>query len=232
MSLRCLIVEDESMTRKVLEKLCEKAPDIELVASCENGMEALELLQNEDVDVILLDIHMPELSGIDLLESLENPPQVIFITSDEQFALKAFEYSATDYLVKPVTYPRLQKAFNKARKLTETNQSSQGALNDENLFIKVDNRLVNIAIKDILWVEALGDYIQFNTAEKRYTLHMTMKKVLDRLPNDLFIRVHRSFIVNISKIVDIEDNTIVIGKKVIPVSKGNRENLMNRLNFL
>ncbi|MEZ4688126.1 MAG: response regulator [Bacteroidia bacterium] len=141
MSLRCLIVEDETMTRKVLEKLCEKAPDVELVASCENGLDALSLLQQKEVDLLLLDIHMPELSGIDLLESLENPPQVIFITSDEQFALKAFEYSATDYLVKPITYPRLQKAFNKARKLIGSGKTDHGALNDESLFIKVDNRL-------------------------------------------------------------------------------------------
>ncbi|MFK7972320.1 MAG: LytR/AlgR family response regulator transcription factor [Bacteroidia bacterium] len=232
MPLRCLIVEDESMSRIVLEKLCAKVPDLELVASCEGGLEALDILQKEEVDVILLDIHMPDLSGIDLLESLEKPPLVIFTTADDQYALKAFEFSATDYLVKPVTYPRLIKALNKARKQLDQGSEPQGALGEESLFIRVDNRLVNLAINDIQWVEALGDYIRFNTADKRYTLHMTMKKAEERLPAEKFQRVHRGFIVNLTKIVDIEDNSIVIDKKVIPISKGNREALMKRLNFL
>lgn len=232
MPLRCLIVEDESMSRMVLEKLCAKVPDLTLVASCEGGLDALSVLQTEEVDVILLDIHMPDLSGIDLLESLEQPPLVIFITADEQYALKAFEFSATDYLVKPVTYPRLIKAINKARKQHNQGVEPQGALGEESLFIRVDNRLVNLAINDILWVEALGDYVKFHTVDKRYTLHMTMKKVEERLPVEKFQRVHRGFIVNMTKIVDIEDNSIVIDKKVIPISKGNREALMKRLNFL
>ena len=233
MSLRCMIVEDETMSRKVLERLCEKVSDLTLVASCEGGLEALEILQKEPVDLLLLDIHMPDLTGIDLLESLDKPPLVIFTTSDEQYALKAFEFSAVDYLIKPVSYPKLLKAINKARTLLDkSGEQQQGALDQDNLFIKVDNRLVNLAVDDIQWIEALGDYIRFHTETNRYTLHMTMKKVEERLPASKFQRVHRGFIVNLTKIVDIEDNTIVIGKKVIPVSKGNREALMNRLNFL
>lgn len=233
MKLNCLIVDDETMARKSLLKLCEKLEKIEVKGVCQNGTEAIQIMENEQIDLIFLDIHMPDLSGIDIVKNIRNLPQIIFTTTDKAYALEAFSYNVTDYLIKPITLPRLLQAVNKATQLA--NQPQEASLtekNNQHFFIKVDNRFVKLLFDEVMWVESLGDYIQFFTTEKRYTVHMTLKKVEDRLPSDRFLRVHRQYIVNIEQIVDIQDNSILIKDKVIPISRSHKEGLMQKLNLL
>ncbi|MEL6675919.1 MAG: LytTR family DNA-binding domain-containing protein [Bacteroidota bacterium] len=237
MSLSCLIVDDESMSRLSLKKLCEKVPNMEVKAICQNGTEALSILQEEEVDLVFLDIHMPDLTGIDLVKSLDTLPQIVFTTTDREFALEAYSYNVTDYLIKPIRFPRLLKAVEKARKMASLQKSeeeqSPSSQEADSIFIKaVDNRLVKLNLNDIQFAEAMGDYALLYTEAKRHTVHTTMKKLEAKLPSDRFLKVHRKYIVNLDQIIDLQDNSLLIGKKVIPVSRANRESLMSRLNLL
>lgn len=238
MEIKCLIVDDDLMSRKALEKLCEKIEGLKVMALCADGSEALNWLQQHTVDLMFLDIHMPELSGMDLVRNIRPLPQIIFTTSDTDHALEAFELSATDYLIKPINLARLLKAVQKVRQLMP--KATTPTLTPpppetgtaKHFFAKVDSRLVKVFYDEIRWVESYGDYIQLHTESKRHIIHMTLKKVAERLPEEKFLRVHRQYIVNLDKVVDIQDNSILIGDKVIPISRSHKEGLMERLNLL
>ena len=186
---------------------------------------------------------MPDFTGFDFIDTLKNPPKIILTTSDPQFAIQAFEYECiVDYLVKPIELARFEKAIQKAEsvatkpvKNVETVNASAGSVetsSGNDLYVNIDRRLIKIDIPSIYLVEAKGDYINVKTEEKNYTVHSTLKKIEDKLPSDLFLKVHRSFIINTKKIIDIEDNSVLIKKDVIPVSRANRPELMKRLNLL
>ena len=230
--MKCLIADDDKMCRLSLERLCKQVEDLEIVAICENGLEALNVLQKEEIDVIFLDIEMPNLTGMDMVRNLTELPQVIFTTGAPEYALEAFEYNVTDYLVKPIEQGRFLKAVQKARVNMESSKDEIHTDEVNELFLRVDGKLVNVQMDEILWIEALGDYAMFYTKGKRYTVHTTMKNLESRLPKSRFQKVHRSFIIQISKIKDIQDNTILIEDKVIPISRGNRDALMGKLNML
>ncbi|RMG54631.1 MAG: DNA-binding response regulator [Bacteroidetes bacterium] len=232
--MTCFIIDDEQMSRLALERLCLKVKDLEVLAVCDSAEAALEHLQSESVDLLFLDIHLPGLSGMDLVRSFDPLPQVIFTTSDKEFALEAYDHDVTDYLVKPVTLPRLLKAVQRARQrlVAAHPNPAAPAAGEDDVFIKVDNRIVRLPLAEILWIEALGDYMRFHTADKRYTVHMTLKRLEEQLPPSQFLKVHRKYIVNISHIIDIQDNSILIRDELIPISRRNRETLMNRLNLL
>jgi DNA-binding LytR/AlgR family response regulator len=233
MKLSCIIVDDESMARKSLEKLCRKLDLLDVKGVLSSGTDALEILDSEEIDLIFLDIHMPDLNGIDIVKNIKNLPQIIFITSDKGYALEAFEYNVTDYLIKPFTLPRLLQAVKKASQLKQKEEKEEKSdSSSSHFFIKVDGRYVKLFFEEVLWVESFGDYIQFFTQEKRYTVHMTLKKVEERLPSEKFLRVHRQYIVNLDKIVDIQDNSILIKDKVIPISRSHKDSLMQKLNLL
>ena len=205
-------------------------------------MQAIKYLNQNEVDLIFLDIHMPDFTGFDFIETLKNPPKIVLTTSDPKFAIQAFEYDCiVDYLVKPITQERFQKGIDKAKAMhdapadlaepiskSEKVETSSG--ND--LYVNIDRRLIKIDIPSIYLVEAKGDYIQVKTEDKNYTVHSTLKKIEEKLPDSLFLKVHRSYIINIKKIIDIEDNSVLIKKDVIPVSRSNRPELMKRLNLL
>lgn len=182
---------------------------------------------------------MPDFTGFDFIETLKNPPKIVLTTSDPNFAIQAFEYDCiVDYLVKPVTQERFQKAIDKAeaiqdapvKTVSESEKVETSSGND--LYVNIDRRLIKIDIPSIYLVEAKGDYIQVKTEDKNYTVHSTLKKIEEKLPDSLFLKVHRSYIINIKKIIDIEDNSVLIKKDVIPVSRSNRPELMKRLNLL
>ena len=175
---------------------------------------------------------MPELNGFDFIDSLNNPPNIILTTSDENFALNAFEYKCIlDYLVKPIKFPRFIKAVTKLELPKQVIPSNQEE-NINEMYVNIDRRLVKIQISDIYLVEAKGDYINIKTESKNHIVHTTMKKIEQKLPESLFLKIHRSFIINLKKIVDIEDNSVLIKKEVIPVSRSNRPELMRRLNLV
>jgi len=228
--MNCIIVDDEKMARLALSKYCEKVNYLKVLGEYSNALEALETIKSQQVDLMFLDIHMPEISGIDLVKSYTQLPMIIFSTHHKDFALEAFEYDVVDYLLKPIEFPRFFKAVNKARSNLEATPSP--GLASPEIFIKVDNRLVKLDLDDILWVEAKGDYVLFKTEAKGHIVHSTLKNILKKLPQEKFAKVHRSYIVNLGKIVDIEDSTLLIRDKVIPISRANKENLMGRLNMI
>lgn len=224
--MKCLIVEDDPMARASVESMCQKIDDLEVVGSFDNGLDALKVIKSEGVDVLLLDIQMPEFSGLDLIKSLEKKPQIILTTGHAEYAVEAFEHRVTDFLTKPVELPRLMKALDHARKNLTVAPSSEEM---SELFIKVDGRYVRLDLEDVLYVESLGDYVTFRTSRDKYIVHSTLKNIDDKIKNSKFLKVHRSYIVNLSKVVDIEETNMVIADKVIPVSRAHKPVLMNRI---
>lgn len=222
--MRCLIVDDDEMARKSMEMMCAKVEGLSVAGICENGIEALNFIKKEDVDLILLDIEMPELTGMELVKAVPNLPQVIFTTSMKEYAIEAFEYHVTDYLHKPIAFSRFLKAIERAREVHGKRASKE----IEEIFVKSDGRYVRLELKDILFIESIGDYVVFHTEKKeKLVVHSTLKNIDTRISNSKFIKVHRSYIVNVSKIVDIEESTIVIKDKVIPISRAHKPVLMS-----
>ncbi|TXE19360.1 response regulator transcription factor [Psychroserpens burtonensis] len=236
--MKCIIIDDEATARAIIEQLCSNMPSLTILEQFPNAMQAIKYLNQNEIDLIFLDIHMPDFTGFDFIETLKNPPKIILTTSDSNFAIQAFEYDCiVDYLVKPMLPERFQKAIQKAEATVTIATSLSSSENVEStsgndLYVNIDRRLIKIDILSIYLVEAKGDYIQVKTENQNYTVHSTLKKIEEKLPNDLFLKVHRSFIINIDKIIDIEDNSVLIKKEIIPVSRSNRSELMKRLNLL
>ncbi len=229
--MKSIIVDDEAAARAIVAQLCTKVKDIEVIEEFPNALQAIKFLNKETVDVIFLDIHMPDFTGFDFIDTLHEPPKIVLITSDPNFALNAFEYPCiVDYLTKPISEDRFLKSIEKLRALSENAIPNQNVTKD--LYVNIDRRLVKINIESINIIEAKGDYIQIRTEAKNHLVHATLKKIEEKLPKHSFLKVHRSYIINTSKIVDIEDNSVVIAKEVVPVSRGNKEALMKRLNLL
>ncbi|HSZ26123.1 MAG TPA: LytTR family DNA-binding domain-containing protein [Cytophagaceae bacterium] len=229
--MNCLIVDDDELSRKTMEHFIKETPFLTLIKSCTSAIEAVNLLNDKpNIQLIFLDIEMPVMNGIDLLKHFSHRPQIILITSHKNYAIEAFEYDVADYLLKPVTYARYMKAVQKVVKNTKEDAALSNSTN-EDIFIKVDSVLVKLSVKDILWLEAMGDYVSINTAEKKYIVYSTMKHMEEKLPEN-FMRVHRSHIVNIKKITNIEDYFITISKKILPVSRNYKDALIQKLNLV
>jgi len=231
--MNCIIIDDDLMSRKIIEEFIARTDQLNLIASYDNAMDAINAFNaDSDIDMIFLDIEMPEMSGIDFLETLQNPPQIIIISSKEKYALEAFNYDVTDYLLKPIVYSRFFKAINKANVRFKNKVDSK----EDEIFIKKNSALVRLKYDDILWVEALENYVIFSTFSERFTIHFTMKAIEQKLPTNKFSRVHRSFIVNVSRISVIEDNAIVIkthdGSKSIPIGKSYKDKLLRDINLI
>lgn len=236
--MNCIILDDEEMARAIITQMITNHNELNLVQDFSNAMQAIKFLNQNDVDLIFLDIHMPDFTGFDFIQTIKNPPRIILVTSDKNFAIDAFEYECiVDYLVKPITEERFVKAVQKLKKArvpSHTNNSKEETPSDtlNEFYVNIDRRLIKIEFDTVTVVEAKGDYILIKTENKNYTVHSTLKKIEDKLPKDLFLKVHRSFIINTKKIIDIEDNSVLIAKDVIPVSRANRPELMKRLNLL
>ena len=238
--MNCIIIDDEAIGRAIISQLCSNVASLNLLEEFSNAIQAIKYLNQNQVDLILLDIHMPDFTGFDFIETLKNPPKIILTTSDSNFAIQAFEYDCIiDYLVKPIAPERFQKAILKAesppsvKKLrVETSTDKVETTSGNDLYVNIDRRLIKIDIPSILLVEAKGDYINVKTEDNNYTVHSTLKKIEKKLPDSLFLKVHRSFIINIDKIIDIEDNSVFIKKDVTTVSRSNKPELMRRLNLI
>jgi len=238
--LKCIIVDDEETARTIARQLCVSVGDLDIVGEFSNAMEAIKYLNKHEVDLIFLDIHMPNFSGMDFVETLKDPPKIILTTSDRNFAIEAFEYDCiVDYLVKPILPERFLKAIKKLdnyKQVTvDTSVKSSAPKSDvkaSDVFVNIDKRLVKIDMATITLIKAKGDYIEIKTDTKNYTVHNTLKSIQQKLPESQFLKVHRSYVINIHKIIDIEDNSVLINKDVIPVSRANRPELMRRLNLL
>lgn len=231
--MNCIIIDDDIMSRRVIEEFVSRTEQLILLNSYENAVDAINAFNTgEDIDLIFLDIEMPEMSGIDFLETLQNPPQIIIVSSKEKYALDAFNYDVTDYLLKPVTYSRFFKAINKANVRFKNKVDTK----ENEIFIKKNSALVRLKYEEILWIEALENYVIFTTFTDKYTIHFTMKAIEQKLPSNMFTRVHRSFIVNTHSINLIEDNSIIIktkeGNKTIPIGKSYKDKLMGDINLM
>lgn len=235
--MTCIIVDDEATARMVVEQYCNSREDLDIVATFDNAIEALKFLNQDTVDLVFLDIHMPGFSGMDFVKTLKDPPLVILTTSDREFAIESYEYEhVIDYLVKPVSEERFSKALDKAAKRLSRARpqpgSSEPSIGGNDLYINIDRRLIKLDMDDILVIEAKGDYIHIRCTDKEHRVHTTLKKIKEKLPDDKFLQIHRSYIINFTRIIDIEDNSVLIEKQVIPISRSNRPELMRRLNLL
>ncbi len=236
--MNCIIIDDEATARAIIKQLCTKIDNLVVLNEFANAIEAIKFLNQHEVDLIFLDIHMPSFDGFDFIQTLKNPPRIVMTSSDPNFAIEAFEYECiVDYLIKPILLPRFEKAIQKSKSsalkqrvsgISETNES----VTENELYVNIDRRLIKIDIPSIYLIEAKGDYILIKTEDKNYMVHSTLKKIEEKLPITLFLKVHRSYIINVKKIIDIEDNSVLINRDVIPVSRSNRPELMQRLNLL
>ena len=235
--MNCIIVDDEATARLIVNQLCASIPDLDVIDEFSSAIDAIKFLNQQTVDVIFLDIHMPGFTGFDFVQTLKNPPKIVLTTSDTNFAIAAYEYEAiVDYLVKPITQQRFEKSIQKVKNsLTQqpkiTSNKPNSHVGDE-LYINIDRRLIKIKFDEILLIEAKGDYIDVKTEKELHRVHNTLKKIKEKLPEELFLQIHRSYIINFTKIIDIEDNSVLIDKNVVPISRSNRPELMRRLNLL
>jgi len=236
--MNCIIIDDEGTARAIIGQLCSNIESLTILAEFPNAIQAIKYLNQNEVDLIFLDIHMPDFTGFDFIETLKNPPNIILTTSDSNFATQGFEYDCiVDFLLKPFTSERFQKAIQRAdtksiKVVSGTSSEKIEATPGNDLYVNIDRRLIKIDIPSIYLIEAKGDYIHIKTEDKNYTVHSTLKKIEEKLPDGIFLKVHRSFIINFNKIIDIEDNSVLIKRDVIPVSRSNRPELMKRLNLL
>jgi DNA-binding LytR/AlgR family response regulator len=227
-----LIVDDNPIARATLSHLASQVTDLDVICEYCTAMEAYNHLQTQPVDLLFLDIEMPEMDGLELTRNLKNKDLVIiFTTSKKEYAVEAFELNVADYMVKPVTPGRFLQAVNKAREIIESRKEDEVQVkNDEFIFVRDSNITRKLKLDDILYAEAMGDYVKFYTPKKEYAIHGTLKSAEEKLPSSRFIRVHRSYIIAIDKIDTLQDGGLVIGGKFLPVADAYRKALNSRMN--
>jgi two-component system, LytTR family, response regulator len=235
--MNCIIVDDEPLALDLIEDFVSRIPFLEMVGRCTNAYDAIPLLQGKKIDIMFLDIQMPHLNGIEFVKSLDYRPLIIFTTAYPNFALDGFDLGVVDYLVKPIEFSRFFKAVNKAYnqrfpKISESSgiSTEKTPVEAEYMFIKVEYAAVKVRFDNILYIEGLKDYIKIYTGQRPMLTKSTMKNVVEKLPSDRFLRVHKSFIVSLSKIDSIANNRILIGEKLIPVGNQYKDMLQEVLN--
>ncbi len=237
MKINCIIVEDDQLSMHLLEELVGKVSFLNLIAKYDSAKEAYMDMENvKKADLIFLDIQMPDMTGMEFLENLEEKPEIVIITGNAEYAVDAFEIQVTDYILKPVSLPRLLKAVNKVKENLEFKKDDkQGMIQgSNNIFLKTDRGIKNFNVDDILYVEAMENYVKIQTYDETFISHNTMKNMREMLPSQFF-QVHRSYIVNVNHITLIQSNVIIIKtkheSKAIPIGKKYKDELFNRLNI-
>jgi len=229
MIISCVIVEDLIVAAEYLKKCCEKNGEVDVKAHFTNVKEAAEFLNNNTVDLIFLDVEMPEEDGFKLLDQLAYSPKVILTTSKTEYAYNAFEYHVSDFLKKPFTYQRFQEAIGKLAISASSRRKESG---DDHIYIKTDGKLVRLNNADILYIESMGDYVKFVLTDKKFVTHNTIKNLEEKVNPDTFMKIHRSYIVNIRKVDNIRDNTLIINDVELPISKVHKPEVIKRLNVI
>jgi len=230
MTINCIIIDDEPLARTGLKEYIADVDFLDLVGEFDNALKAAELISRGEVQLLFLDIQMPKITGLDFFKTLQKPPPVIFTTAYPQYALEGFEVNALDYLLKPVSFDRFFKAVLKAKEYYEVRDTNADqTCVAEYFFIKADNKLVKILFDDVLYAEALQNYVIIHTPLKKFMTYLTFKSVEDYLPPDKFLKVHKSYIVAAAKIDSIEGNDIRIGQQHIPISRNQKEEVMEKL---
>jgi DNA-binding LytR/AlgR family response regulator len=243
--MKCIIIDDEIMARAIISELITSRTEHVVEAEFDSAIEAIKYLNKKKVDLIFLDIHMPDFNGFDFIDSLKHNVKIVLITSDKEFAITAFEYdNVVDYLVKPISEERFDKAIKKLNNINNDNINATNLIPKSNnkekisedfessFYINIGKRLIKIDTNSILYFQAKGDYVTIKTESNNYVMHNTLKKIENKLPTGMFFKSHRSYLINTKKIIDIEENTVLIGKDVVPVSRRNRPQLMKSLKLL
>ncbi len=223
----CLIVDDEAIAREIIERYTQKIPYLNVVGNCDNAIDAMQILQNQSIDILFLDIEMSNLNGLELLRLLPNRPATILTTAYSEFALEGFELGVADYLLKPIEFERFFKAVSKVTvghkvEVSPTLLPTENS-EDRSFFVKANNKISRIEKNNILYIEALQKYIRIHTTEGNIVTLLSLSKILETLSSEQFPRIHRSFAVNIDQIDHIEGNMVRIGEHTIPISKGQKE---------
>lgn len=219
--MKTIIVDDEPLALEILEEFINKVPELKLVKKCQNAIEAGEILRKQDIDLVFLDIQMPQLTGIEFVKSLTKPPKIIFTTAYSQYALEGFELNAVDYLLKPISFDRFMKAVNKALPQVQASGNSDHEeieAGPDFIFVKADKKLVRLRYNEIQYVEGLKDYVIIKTDTGRVITLQTMKSLEEKLPTPPFMRIHRSYIVNLDKINAVVGNMVEVMEKGLPKS--------------
>jgi len=232
--MKCIIVDDNKMARTAIRLLIEQVDFLDLKKECENPMEAFNYLKTEDVDLVFLDVEMPGMTGVELIKNLDKRPIVILISSKRDYAIEAFELNVADYLIKPVDLPRFTQAVARAKELYDSRQQGNIPIkkDKEYIFARSNNILAKIRINEIKYIQAMGDYVNIFTDEKRYTVHITLKGIEEKLPPDKFYRLHRSYITSLNHIDNIEESTAYIGKHPLPIGEQFKKDLLKKLNLI
>lgn len=228
--LNCLVVDDEPFSIEILQTYIEKVPGIHMLGKCKNAIEALSFIHENSIDVLFLDINMPEISGIQLLNSLVDPPLVVFTTAYPEYAIEGFNLDAVDYLLKPFGFERFLKAADKIyKRIGEKKAVKSQSVDSGFIMIRADKRDYKVNLADIMFIQSKGDYLKITTIERSFLSHDTMQNILQLLSGNRFIRIHKSFIVSLEKIKYLEGNQVFIGAETIPIGKVYRTDLMNTL---
>lgn len=226
MLLNCLIVDDEPLSQDIIVDYVNACPELKLSGVCMDALEANEIIKREEIDLLFLDINMPKLSGISFVKTLKKPPLFIIITAYPEFALEGFEVDAVDYLLKPVSFERFRTAINRAM---ERHSGKEEIDNSKHIMVRSNKKDYRINFDELLFLEAQGDYVRFVTEEKSLMVHGTMKEFIVQLPDNLFERIHKSYVISLSKVVYIEGNQIKIADYKLPVSLSYKEQLSKKL---
>lgn len=220
--MNCLAIDDEPLALNVIKDFCSKLEFINLVGTYTNAMDALQVLENQDIDLIFLDIHMPNINGLEFAKTMTNPPMIIFTTAYSEHAIEAYDLNAIDYMVKPIPFDRFLKSVNKAQSLYKLQNSNQKTSLNEFMMVKADFATLKVSFKDILYVEGLKDYVKIFFKDKMILTKTTMKNIEKKLPQQHFIRIHKSYIVNLLSVEKIESNHIIYGRAKLPIGNSYR----------
>ncbi len=227
--INCLIVDDEPIARQGILEHIEQVEFLNAAAICKNAIEASSALENQKIDLVFLDIQMPKISGIDFLKNLQDPPSVIFTTAFPEYAIEGYELNILDYLLKPISFERFFKAVIKAQAYLNSKSKHGAPAAEPYFFIKSNLKIEKIFIDDILYVEALSNYIILHTKNKKHVVYMSFKGIESQLPGHLFLKIHKSFIVAVSAIQTIDNNELILADHILPISKSYRQSLMDRV---
>jgi DNA-binding LytR/AlgR family response regulator len=232
--ISCVIVDDEPMARVVLASFVDKIPNLELVKSCKNAMEAFEVVNQQKIDIFFLDINMPDISGLSLAKTINQKSKIIFTTAYREYAVDGFNLQAVDYLLKPIPFDRFLQAINRYFEgvyfIENEIKIEESTLKNDFIFVRSERKMVKINFDEIRYIESLSDYIKIYLADKISTTRETISNIETKLPNNNFLRIHRSYIVNLKKVVSYTNEFVEIGKKAIPISRTYKENVLKKLN--
>jgi len=232
--MNCIVIDDSKMARTAIKLLISQVDFLTLKKECASSIEGFNYLKTEEVDLVFLDVEMPGMTGVELIKNLQKPPIIILVTSKRDYAVEAFELNVADYLIKPVTLPRFLVAVERAKELFDNRDQKLEFDEKEKdyIFVRSNSVLNRIKLKDILYVQALGDYVNIYTSGKRFMVHSTLRSMEERLPSNKFFRLHRSYLISLDHIDIIEEGTAYVEKHAIPIGEQYKKELLKKLKFL